>query len=70
MTAIKQPDNGGITIGCCLCFCLTGIKRPATPPPIEGYSVCDEHAQWMTQPFNDFADLVRRVKHNTTRNAT
>ncbi len=68
MTAISDSGVGAM-IGCGICFNLTVAKTPATTI-VEGYSVCGEHAEFMSRPFTDFAELMRRVKTNATEQAT
>lgn len=65
-------------IHCCLCLQTAkklDFNRQTVPDAIvtiQGYSVCDKHAEIFDTPFSDFGALIRRVKaaNNPTEEAT
>ncbi len=56
------PPNRGSTIHCCLCLNLDNRKMVPATTIVNGYAVCAEHADFMAQPFSDFAQLLSRLK--------
>jgi hypothetical protein len=63
-------DKSAWPIWCCICLNLENHHRINATTVVNGYSVCDGHAELLSGPYSNFAQLIARLKVNATEHAT
>jgi len=64
--SIPKPPLGANPIACAVCLNIDNRTRNPATTIVNGFAVCDSHAEHLTGEYTDFAALMRRIKTTTT----